>query len=88
MTWSVELEPAAAKFIGKLDEHLRKRIEERLWRLGDDPVPSDAKFLGRDPAGEKFYRYRIRDYRALYRLKDSEQLVHVATIDKRPRVYQ
>ncbi len=71
----------------KLDHHLRERIEKRLQRLADDPVPSDAKFLGRDK-GEKLFRYRIGDYRALYKVKEESHIVLIARIDKRPRVYQ
>ena len=39
--------------------HLRERIEERLKKLADDPVPSDAKFLGRID-GEKIFPFPDR----------------------------
>ena len=74
------------KFLEKLDNHIRERIEERLRKLGEEPVPSDAKFISRDN-DDKLFRYRIGDYRALYKVKDKEKIVLVAKIDKRPRVY-
>ena len=70
-----------------LDHHLKERIENRLKKLAENPVPSDAKFVGRDE-GEKIFRYRIGDYRALYKVKEDMKIVLVAKIDKRSRVYQ
>ncbi|MBI2507482.1 type II toxin-antitoxin system RelE/ParE family toxin [Candidatus Woesearchaeota archaeon] len=55
--------------------------------LMGEPVPSDAKFIGRDESGEKIFRYRIGDYRALYKIKDHEKVILITKIDKRPRVY-
>ena len=83
---SVELSQKAQKFLEKLDKHIRDRIEERLKKLGEEPVPSDAKFIYRDNE-DKVFRYRIGDFRALYKLKDKEKIVLIAKIDKRPRVY-
>ncbi|MBN2251823.1 MAG: type II toxin-antitoxin system RelE/ParE family toxin [Candidatus Altiarchaeota archaeon] len=84
--YAVELSQKSQKFLGKLDDHLRRRIEDRLRRLGKTPVPTDAKFICRDE-GEKVFRYRIGDYRALYKLKEEAKIVLVTKIDKRPRVY-
>ena len=61
-------------------------VLDRLENLKQNPVPSDAVFIGRE-GGEKVFRYRIGNYRALYKLKDSEKIVLVTKIDKRPRVY-
>ena len=84
--YSVELSQKSQKFLGKLDKHVRERIEQRLRKLGAEPVPSDAKFIYRDNE-DKVFRYRIGDYRALYKVKDKEKTVLIAKIDKRPRVY-
>ena len=84
--YNVELSERAQEFLNKLDNHLKGRIENSLRRLKENPIPSDAKFIGRDK-GEKVFRYRIGDYRALYKIKDKEKMVLVAKIDKRPKVY-
>lgn len=84
---SVELSQLSQKFLKKLDKNLSDRIQNRLKRLGEIQVPSDAKFLGRDKEGNKIFRYRIGDYRALYKVKDQEKIVLISKIDKRPRVY-
>ena len=83
---SVVLSRCAEKYLEKLDSHISKRIEERLKNLKATPVPSDAKFIERDK-GDKVFRYRIGDYRALYKLKEKERIVLIARIDKRPRFY-
>ena len=84
--YSVELSQKAQKFLEKLDKHLCERIKDRLKNLADNPVPSDAKFICRDN-GDKIFRYRIGDYRALYKLKEKEKIVLITKIDKRPKVY-
>lgn len=84
--YAVELSQRAQKFLEKLDNHIRERIEERLRNLSANPVPSDAKFITRED-NDKIFRYRIGDYRALYKVKDADKIVLVTKIDKRPRVY-
>ena len=83
----VELSQRSQKYLDKLDKHIRERIETRLKNLGSKPVPKDSKFTGR-VAGDKVFRYRIGDYRALYKIKEKEKIVLVAKIDKRPRIYK
>lgn len=85
--YSVELSEKADKFLLKLDAHLREMIIRRLKHLNDNPVPSDAKFITRDKE-DKVFRYRIGSYRALYKIKESEKIVLIAKIDKRPRIYK
>jgi len=84
--YSVELSQRAQKFLDKLDKHFSERIKERLKRLEENPVPSDARFIGREE-GNKIFRCRIGDYRALYLVNEAKKIVLIAKIDKRPRVY-
>jgi len=84
--YSVELSQLSQKFLEKLDNYIRERIETRLKKLCENPIPTDSKFICRDN-GDKIYRYRIGDYRALYKLKDKEKIVLITKIDKRPRIY-
>ncbi len=73
MYW-VELSQWAQRFLEKLDTHIRDRIEERLKRLAEVPIPSDAKFIAREDKGAKLFRYRIGDFRALYLVQDAEKI--------------
>jgi len=84
--YSVELSQRAQKYLSKLDEHIRERIEERLRNLAGKPIPKDSKFICRE-GDDKVFRYRIGDFRALYKVKPKERVVLIAKIDKRPRVY-
>jgi len=84
--FEVHLSQKAEKFLEKLDSAASSRIKDRLRKLGENPVPSDSKFITREQ-GEKIFRCRIGDYRALYKVKDQEKIVLVAKIDKRPRAY-
>lgn len=83
----VELSQRAQRFLEKLDIHIEERIKKRLKKLSENPVPSDAKFIFREK-GDKIFRYRIGNYRALYKIKDKEKIVLVTKIDKRPKVFK
>ncbi len=82
----VELSLKAQKLLEKLDVKIQERILGRLKKLEENPIPKDSKFIGRIK-GDKIFRYRIGDFRALYKVKDQEKLVLIAKIDKRPRIY-
>lgn len=84
--YALDFSDRAKKFLKKLDKTISIRIINKLENLKDNPVPSDAVFVGRED-GEKVFRCRIGRYRALYKLKDSEKLILITKIDKRPRVY-
>lgn len=85
--YAVEASQRVQKFLDKLDQHLRERIEERLKKLGEIHIPNDAKFISRDEEGNKIFRYRIGDYRALYLVKDGEDLILIVKVGKRSRIY-
>jgi len=84
--YSVDLSQRTQNFLDKLDFHIKERIENTLKRLENNPIPTDAKFIGRE-GGEKIFRFRIGDYRALYSINDNKRIILVVKIDKRPRVY-
>jgi mRNA interferase RelE/StbE len=84
--FSVELSQNAEKFLNKLDKQISERIKARLKKLGEQQVPSDSKFITKHE-GDMVFRYRIGDFRALYKIKESEKVVLIAKIDKRPRIY-
>lgn len=86
MAFVIVLSVRAQRFLDKLSSQLTSRIQARLARLQSDPVPSDAKFLGRD-RGEKVFRYRIGDHRVLYTVDHARRQVVIAKIDKRSRAY-
>ncbi|HLC57638.1 MAG TPA: type II toxin-antitoxin system RelE/ParE family toxin [Candidatus Nanoarchaeia archaeon] len=72
--YALEYSDKAKRFLKRLDRHILERIFKRIERLQNDPVPADAKFMGREE-GEKVFRYRIGDYRALYKVKEQEKVI-------------
>ncbi len=85
--YSVELSQRSQKFLKKLDNNIQERIRESLRSLKNNPIPQNTKFIGRDK-DDKIFRYRIGDYRALYKLKETDKIILISKIDKRPRVYK
>ena len=82
----IELSIRVQKFLDKLDLHIRERIDKRLKNLKTNPIPSDAKFIGRD-GGAMIFRYRIGHYRSLYKYFEKNKVILITKIDKRSRVY-
>ncbi|MAG47036.1 type II toxin-antitoxin system mRNA interferase toxin, RelE/StbE family [archaeon] len=77
----------ANQFLKKLDKHIAKRIIDKLENLKQNSVPSNVKFIHREN-NEMVFRYRIGDYRALYKVKKDEEIILITKIDKRPKVYK
>ncbi len=74
------------KFLKNLERILLLRIFEKLEKLKDNPVPSDAKFIRRED-NDKTFRVRVGGIRILYKIKDHKKLIVITKIDKRERVY-
>ena len=86
--YEVHLAEVVENSLKKLEQQIQERIKKRLKRLAEIPIPNDAKFITRDESNEKIFRYRIGDYRALYKVKEKEHIVLIIKVDKRPRVYE
>ncbi len=84
--YEVHLSERADKSLNKLDNHIKDRIIERLKKLALDPIPKDSKFIRREGI-DKIFRYRIGDFRTLYKVKEDENIVLITKIDKRSKVY-
>jgi len=89
MAWTIEIDPAAAKELNKLDPVSIKRIlkflHERVSNL-DDPR-SIGEALKGSKLGE-FWKYRIGDYRVISRIEDGKMVVLVVKIGNRRDVYK
>ncbi|CAN5430272.1 hypothetical protein BH09ACT4_BH09ACT4_13880 [soil metagenome] len=83
MTYRVDVLPAAAKSLRRIDPLARTRIEGAIVLLSVDPrPPASRKLRGRDG-----YRVRIGDYLILYLVEDEVLLVVVVTVGHRREVY-
>ena len=88
MTWTVEFDDAAAKELRKLDRQAQHEILRYLReRIATDEDPRRlGKPLSRELAG--LWRYRVRDYRLICNIEDSELVVLVLRIGHRKDIYE
>lgn len=82
--YRIELRPAAARALRKLDPTVRRRVQGAIALLADDPRPPAARPLRGRPA----LRVRVGDYRIIYTLADDVLLVVVVSIGHRRDVYE
>ena len=89
MAWRVELDPAAARELGKIDPQTARRIlaflRDRVAQL-DDP-----RTIGEALKGSKlgaFWKYRVGDYRIISSIEDGALRVLVVRIGNRREVYR
>lgn len=88
MAWTIEVLPAAAKELRKLDRQVAARIvqtlEQRIATL-DDPRSIGSALVG-EHAG--YWRWRIGDYRVIARIEDERIVILVVRVAHRREVYR
>ncbi len=76
--------PGAKKFLRNANKELQKRILGEIKKLSEDPKPyGSIKIIGE----ENLYRIRIGKYRVLYEIYYEKEMILIAKIDKRDKVY-
>jgi mRNA interferase RelE/StbE len=83
--YRVEIAPAAQRELSKLPKNVKKRIDERILALAENPRPPGSKKL---EGADDFHRIRVGDYRIVYQIKDKVLLVLVVRIGHRREVYR
>jgi mRNA interferase RelE/StbE len=85
--FDVRLSARAKDFYGKAEKPLARKLARCFEQLEHEPSHhSNVKPLRGNLAG--CYRYRVGDYRVIYRIDDSQQMVHVLKIAHRSEVYE
>jgi mRNA interferase RelE/StbE len=82
--YRIEVRPAAARQLRKLDPPTARRIQGAIALLADDPRPPASRPLTGRPA----WRVRVGDYRVIYTIEDDRLVVAVVTIGHRRDVYR
>jgi mRNA interferase RelE/StbE len=82
-TYRIELRPAAARALEKLDPNVRPRVQGAISLLAQDPRPPASRPL----RGRPGYRVRVGEYRIIYTVADDVLLVVVVTLGHRRDVY-
>lgn len=85
MSYRIELSPAAARQLRKLDGAARRRVQAAVELLASDPRPPSAKKL---VGGDGEWRVRTGDYRIVYEIHDGVLVVLVLAVGHRREIYQ
>jgi mRNA interferase RelE/StbE len=83
--YTVELLPAAARQLRKLDPQAQRRLVAVLELLADEPRPGGAKKL---TGGDGEWRVRTGDYRIVYEIEDQVLRVLIVAIGHRREIYR
>jgi mRNA interferase RelE/StbE len=81
--YRVEVTPAAARQLRKLDPPVARRIQGAIELLAVDPRPPASRPL----RGRPGYRVRVGDYRVLYTVQDEVLVVVVVRLGHRRHVH-
>jgi mRNA interferase RelE/StbE len=82
MDFAVFLHPKAAEALEKLEISIKERITENLKELRDRPEK-----VGKPLKYSDFWRLRIGDYRAIYKIDRDTKQVIILFIGHRKKVY-
>lgn len=85
MAHHVEIEPQVLKELRNLPLADERRVVEKIRGLAEEPRPIGCeKMVGQRDA----WRIRSGNYRVVYRVDDSEQVVTVTRVGHRREVYR
>jgi mRNA interferase RelE/StbE len=84
--YRVHLLDAATKELGKLDKSVARRIVERVNWLAENLKTVHLKTLTGELEG--LFKLRVGDYRVIYELIHSEQMIVVHMIGHRREIYR
>ncbi|MGH9352454.1 MAG: type II toxin-antitoxin system RelE family toxin [Terriglobia bacterium] len=82
--YRVSVAASVIKEIRAIPKKDRQRITFRMQSLASDPRPSGCEKL----SGEHRYRVRQGDYRILYSIDDSTEMVDIVKVAHRREVYR
>jgi mRNA interferase RelE/StbE len=85
--FDVHLSPAAAAFFASADQPLARKLARCFRQLERNPRRhNNIKRLTGPLSGN--FRYRVGDWRVIYRIDDRDKQVRVLTIAHRREVYE
>ncbi len=85
MSYSLRISQSAERELGRLSPTAHSRISRRIQSLRDNPRPKGVRKLrGR----EEEYRLRAGDYRVLYTIDDTNNVVTIFSVGHRREVYR
>lgn len=85
MRFQVLIDEAAERDYRGLPPDMRERVKQRIFALGDDPLPGNATQLRSDLRG--LCRVRVGDYRIVYEVDLPARTLTIIAIADRRDVY-
>ena len=84
MSYQVNLPKTVQKQLNLLPQELKQRILKAIIQLQEDPRPVNSLQM----KGGHGHRLRVGDYRVLYDIDDSAQIVNLRRIGHRREIYR
>lgn len=84
VTYRIEIERQAMKALRRIDAKPRRRIEDQIAALANDPRPVGAIRL----TGSSALRVRVGDYRIVYTVSDTTVTVTIVRVGHRREIYR
>lgn len=88
MAWRVEITPAAAKELGRIDRQTARRIGDYLQDLVATCSDPRQRGQGLTAGLTGLWRYRVGDYRVICDIQNDRLLVLVVRISHRSEAYR
>ncbi len=85
MAYAIEFGPSARREFRKLPIDVKKRLQEAIDRLAEDPRPVGCKALRGE---ESVLRIRVGPWRILYQVHDKQLVILVVRVGHRRKVYR
>ena len=83
MSYSIKWEPSVLGYLEKLPKDIAARIVRKVDGIVENPFHYLAHY-----EGEKVYKLRIGDYRALIDINFEKKILTIQVLDKRGRIYK
>ena len=82
--YKVYVTPQALEEIKNLPGNVRQRLRKIIRELATQPKPDQARLLQYPLENRQLYRIRMDNWRIVYSIIDSEQIIDVLAIRRRP----
>lgn len=82
--YTVYVTPETFETIKQLPGNIRQRVRRAIQGLSDNPRPSLSKRLDLPDVEAELWRLRLDNWRILYTISESEGIVDVLGVRKRP----
>ena len=88
MAWTIEYDPRALKYLKKLDRAIQLEILDYMDKRV--ATAKDPRDFGKPLRASRFglWRYRVRDYRIICELQETQLAVLVVALGHRSTIYE